>query len=60
MHNPKLPNIQTVLLPTVHHPSKELDDRSQRLSPQYSQRNLDEETLVDVKAKSRQEVECWE
>ena len=37
----------------VHHPSNEPDDRSQRLSPQYSQRNLDEETPVDVVAKSQ-------
>ena len=44
----------------IHHPSNEPDDKSQRLSPQYSQRNLDEETLVDVVAKSWQEVECWE
>ena len=29
-------------------PSNELDDRSQRLSPQHSQRDLDEETLVDA------------
>ena len=36
----------------IHHPSNEPNDRSQRLSPQYSQRNLDEETLVDVMAKS--------
>ena len=36
----------------IHHPSNEPNDRSQRLSPQYSQRNLDEETLVDVVAKS--------
>ena len=36
----------------IHHPSNEPDDRSQRLSPQNSQRNLDEETLVDIVAKS--------
>ena len=36
----------------VHCPSNEPNDRSQRLSPQYNQRNLDEETLVDAVAKS--------
>ena len=44
----------------VHHPSNEPNDRSQRLSPQHSQRNLDEETLVDVVAKSQWEAEHWE
>ena len=37
----------------IHHPSNEPDDRSQMLSPQHSQRNLDEETPVDVVARSR-------
>ena len=32
----------------VHCPSNEPDDRSQRLSLQHSQRNLDEETPVDI------------
>ena len=36
----------------VHCPSNEPNDRSQRLSPQNSQRNLDEETLVDIVARS--------
>ena len=44
----------------IHHPSNEPDDRSQRLSPQNSQRNLDEETPVDIVARSRQEAEHWE
>ena len=35
----------------IHHPSNEPNDRSQRLSPQNSQRNLDEETPVDVVAR---------
>ena len=34
------------------HPSNEPDDRSQRLSPQNSQRDLDEETPVDAVARS--------
>ena len=42
------------------HPSNEPDDRSQRLSPQHSQRDLDEETPVDAMAKSQREAECWE
>ena len=42
------------------HPSNEPNDRSERLSPQHSQRDLDEETLVDAVARSRREVECWE
>ena len=37
--------------PTCH-PSNEPDDRSQRLSPQNSQSNLDEETPVDVVTRS--------
>ena len=37
----------------IHCPSNEPDDRSQRLSPQNSQRNMDEETPVDVVAKSQ-------
>ena len=36
----------------IHHPSNEPNDRSQRLSPQNSQRNLDEETQVDIVARS--------
>ena len=36
----------------IHHPSNEPNDRSQRLSPQNSQRNLDEETPVDIVARS--------
>ena len=36
----------------IHHPSNEPNDRSQRLSPQNSQRNLDEEILVDIMARS--------
>ena len=44
----------------THHPSNEPNDRSQRLSPQNSQRNLDEETPVDIVARSQQEAECWE
>ena len=43
----------------VHSPSKEPDDRSHRLSPLHIQRHtvLDEETLVDVMAKSQQKAE---
>ena len=41
-------------------PSNGPDDRSQRLFPQNSQRNLDEETPVDAVARSQQEAECWE
>ena len=37
----------------IHRPSNEPDDRSQRLSPQNSQRNLDEETPVDIVARSQ-------
>ena len=44
----------------VHCPSNKPNDRSHRLSPQYSQRNLDEETPVDIMAKSQQETKCWE
>ena len=33
-------------------PSNEPDDRSKRLSPQHSQRDLDEETPVDAVARS--------
>ena len=44
----------------IHHPYNEPEDRSQRLSPQNSQRNLDEETLVDVMARPRQEAKHWE
>ena len=44
----------------THCPSNGPDDRSQKLSPQNSQRNLDEETLVDAVARSQQEAERWE
>ena len=44
----------------IHRPSNEPNDRSQRLSPQNSQRNLDEETPVDVVARSQWEAEHWE
>ena len=44
----------------THRPSNEPNDRSQRLSPQNSQRNLDEETLVDIMARSRREAKRWE
>ena len=43
----------------IHCPSNEPNDRSQRLSPQNSKRNLDE-TLVDIVARSQWEAECWE
>ena len=36
----------------IHHPSNVPNDRSKRLSPQNSQRNLDEETPVDIVARS--------
>ena len=32
----------------LHRPSNEPDDRSERLSPRHSQRDLDEETSVDA------------
>ena len=41
-------------------PSNEPNDRPKRLSPQHSQRDLDEETLVDAVTRSQQEAECWE
>ena len=41
----------------LHHPSSEPDDRSERLSPQHSQRDLDEETLVDAVTRSQREAE---
>ena len=41
-------------------PSNEPDDRSKRLSPQHSQRDLDEETPVDAVTRSQQEAEHWE
>ena len=44
----------------IHHLSNEPDDRSQRVSPQNSQRNLDEETPVDVMARSQREAKRWE
>ena len=37
----------------LHHPSNEPNDRSERLSPQHSQRDLDEETLVDAMTRSQ-------
>ena len=42
------------------HPSNEPDDRSERLSPQHSQRDLDEETLVDAVARSQWEAKHWD
>ena len=36
----------------LRHPSNEPDDRPERLSPQHSQRNLDEETPVDAVTRS--------
>ena len=44
----------------LRHPSNEPDDRPERLSPQHSQRDLDEETPVDAVTRSRREAECWE
>ena len=44
----------------LHRPSNGPDDRSQRLSPQNSQRDLDEETPVDAMARSWWEAKCWE
>ena len=41
-------------------PSNGPNDRSQRLSPQNSQRDLDEETPVDDMARSQREAERWE
>ena len=41
-------------------PFNEPDDRSERMSPQHSQRDLDEETPVDAMTRSRREAECWE
>ena len=41
-------------------PYNEPNDRSERLSPQQSQRDLDEETPVDAVARSRREAKCWE
>ena len=41
-------------------PSNEPDDRPERLSPQHSQRDLDEETPVDTVTRSQQEAERWE
>ena len=42
------------------HPSNEPDDRPERLSPQHSQRDLDEETPVDTVTRSRREAKRWE
>ena len=44
----------------LHHPSNEPDDRPKRLSPQHSQRDLDEETPVDAVTRSQQEAKHWE
>ena len=44
----------------LHRPSNEPNDRSQRLSPQNSQRDLDEETPVDTMARSQREAKHWE
>ena len=41
-------------------PSNEPDDRPERLSPQHSQRDLDEETPVDAVTRSQREAERWE
>ena len=41
-------------------PSNEPDERPKRLSPQHSQRDLDEETPVDAMTRSRREAKCWE
>ena len=41
-------------------PSNEPNDRPERLSPQHSQRDLDEKTQVDTVTKSRREAKCWE
>ena len=42
------------------HPSNEPNDRPKRLSPQHSQRDLDEETPVDAMTRSRREAKRWE
>ena len=44
----------------LHCPSNGPNDRSQRLSPKNSQRDLDEETLVDAVAGSQREAKHWE
>ena len=44
----------------LRRPSNEPDDRPERLSPQHSQRDLDEETLVDAVTRSQQEAKRWE
>ena len=44
----------------IHCPSNEPNDRSQRLSPQNSQRNMDEETPVDIMPRSWWEAKHWE
>ena len=41
-------------------PSNEPDDRSERMSPQHSQRDLDEETPVDAVTRSLREAKRWE
>ena len=41
-------------------PSNEPDDRPKRLSPQHSQKDLDEETPVDAVTRSQREAKCWE
>ena len=44
----------------LRHPANEPNDKPKRLSPQHSQRDLDEETPVDAVTRSRREAECWE
>ena len=44
----------------LRRPSNGPDDRSQRLSPQNNQRDLDEETPVDTVARSQREAKSWE
>ena len=44
----------------LRRPSNEPDDRPKRLSPQHSQRDLDEETPVDAVTRSQQEAKHWE
>ena len=44
----------------LHRPSNEPDDRPKRLSPQHSQRDLDEETPVDAVTRPQWEAKRWE
>ena len=44
----------------LRRPSNEPDDRPERVSPQHSQRDLDEETPVDAVTRSQREAERWE